>query len=178
MWALPKFTPRDRLRRSARRFSVTRIGMRGFCILTCSMPFTPDTRLRWAWKVDRLPSQEREDQFHTHDYLSLAVEFDNGQDLSYFWSAVLPPETGFRCPIPTWQGRETHMVVRSGRDGLGRWQQEERPLYTNYQRCVGPPPARIVRVWLIANRLFRRQEGQCEYGAIELQAGETRVTVN
>ena len=143
-----------------------------------SMPLTPDTRLRWAWKMDRLPSQEREDQFHTHDYLSIAVEFDNGQDLTYFWSAALPPETGFRCPMPAWQGRETHVVVRSGHDGLGRWWQEERPLYSDYQRWVGPPPTRIVRVWLIANSMFRRREGQCEYGAIELQAGETTVTVN
>jgi hypothetical protein len=143
-----------------------------------SMPLTPDTRLRWTWKVDSLPSQEREDQPHTHDYLSIAVEFDNGQDITYFWSAALPAETGFRCPLPTWQGRETHVVVRSGHDGLGRWWQEERPLYAEYQRWVGPPPARIVRVWLIANSLFHRQEGQCEYGAIELQAGETVVTVN
>jgi hypothetical protein len=143
-----------------------------------SMPLTPDTRVRWAWKVDSLPAQEREDQFHTHDYLSIAVEFDNGQDLTYFWSATLPPETGFRCPIPTWQARETHVVVRSGLDGLGRWWLEERPLYTDYQRWVGPPPTRIVRVWLIANSLFGRREGQCEYGAIELQAGETIVTVN
>ena len=70
------------------------------------------------------------------------------------------------------------MVVRSGNDGLGQWWQEERPLYADYQRWVGPPPTRIVRVWLIAASVFRRQEGQCEYGAIELQAGETTVRVN
>jgi hypothetical protein len=143
-----------------------------------SMPLTPDTRLRWAWKVDILPSQEREDQLNTHDYLSIAVEFDNGQDLTYFWSAALPYETGFRCPLPTWQGRETHVVVRSGHDGLGRWCQEERPLYADYQRWVGPPPARIVRVWLIAASVLSKREGQCQYGLIELQAGDTIVTVN
>jgi hypothetical protein len=42
-----------------------------------------------------------EDTLPTHDYLSVAVEFENGQDLSYFWSAALPPESNFRCPIPT-----------------------------------------------------------------------------
>jgi hypothetical protein len=143
-----------------------------------SLPFTPDTRIRWSWKVDRLPAQDREDQFHTHDYLSIAVAFDNGQDLSYFWSAFLPPETGFRCPIPTWEARETHVVVRSGNQKLGQWLQEDRPLYDDYQRWVGAPPARIVRVWLIAASVFRRQEGQCEYGTIELQTGDTIVTVN
>ncbi|MGE3541193.1 MAG: DUF3047 domain-containing protein [Candidatus Tectimicrobiota bacterium] len=110
--------------------------------------------------------------------LSIAVEFENGQDLSYFWSAALPPETGFRCPIPTWQGRETHIVVRSGPNGLGHWWQEERSLYADYLRWIGPPPVRIVRVWLIAASVFQRQEGQCEYGTIELRAGATVVTVN
>ncbi|MGE3541192.1 MAG: DUF3047 domain-containing protein [Candidatus Tectimicrobiota bacterium] len=32
-----------------------------------SVPLTPDTLLRWAWKVDVLPSPSREDQLHTHD---------------------------------------------------------------------------------------------------------------
>lgn len=64
--------------------------------------------------MDQLPSQAREDRLQTHDYLSLAVEFDNEQDLAYYWSAELPPDTAFRCPIPKWQGRETHVVLRSG----------------------------------------------------------------
>ena len=142
------------------------------------LSFTPDTRLRWSWKMDILPSRSREDVLQTHDYLSLAVEFDNGQDLTYFWSAELPPETGFRCPIPTWQGRETHLAVRSGQGQLGQWVPEERNLYADYKRWVGEPPARIVRVWLIALSLFRRQEGQCEYGTIELLTGDQVTVVN
>ena len=63
------------------------------------------------------------------------------------------------------------MVVRSGHDALGRWCQEERPL-------GWPTAGRIVRVWLIAASVLSRRDGQCEYGAIELQAGETILTVN
>jgi hypothetical protein len=33
-------------------------------------------------------------------------------------------------------------------------------------------------VWLIANTMFRRREGRCEYGAIELQTGSNVVRVN
>jgi hypothetical protein len=33
------------------------------------------------------------------------------------------------------------------------------------------PPTRIERIWLIANSMFKRQEGRCECGAIELQTG-------
>jgi len=157
-----------------------------------SLPLSDEVRLRWAWKVDLLPSASREDLLPNHDYLSIAVEFDNGQDLTYFWSSELPLEAGFRCPITTWAPRETHVVVRSGKDELGRWCQEERALKADYQRYVGtvgerdasvdprvvPPPTRIVRVWLIANSMFREQVGQCEYGTIELHAGSTVITVN
>jgi hypothetical protein len=71
-----------------------------------SLPLTHDARLRWAWKVNVLPCQNREDLLQNRDYLSIAVELDNGQDLTYFWSAELEPETGFRCPIPAWTARD------------------------------------------------------------------------
>lgn len=157
-----------------------------------SVPLAKDTRLRWSWKVDTLPCQLPENTLQNHDYLSIAVEFDNGQDLTFFWSSQLPVDTGFRCPIPTWTARETHVAARSGQDGLGRWWYEERPLYTYYERFIGTigkrdeghdarvvlPPTRVVRVWLIANTMFRQQEGLCEYGAIELQTGENVLIVN
>lgn len=67
-----------------------------------SLPFRPNTLLRWKWCRDRLLSEVREDNLATHDYLSIAVEFDNGQDITYYWSAELPVGTAYRCPIPTW----------------------------------------------------------------------------
>ncbi len=64
------------------------------------LPLLPDTRLRRAWRTDQFPSGVREDTLPTHDYLSITVEFDNGQDITDFWSAELPVGTGFRCPTP------------------------------------------------------------------------------
>ncbi|MGR9014506.1 MAG: DUF3047 domain-containing protein, partial [Gammaproteobacteria bacterium] len=57
----------------------------GLLIKPVALPFKPDTRLRWSWKIDTLPSSVREDTLPTHDYLSIAVEFDNGQDITYYW---------------------------------------------------------------------------------------------
>ncbi|MGZ5050996.1 MAG: DUF3047 domain-containing protein [Methylobacter sp.] len=132
-----------------------------------SLPFKPDTRLRWSWKMDALPSAVREDTLPTHDYLSIAVEFDNGQDITYYWSAELPPETAFRCPIPTWTHRETHVVIRSGAEGLGEWFSEERDVYRDYIDAIGGAlPGNIVKVWLIAVSLFQHQKGDCEYADI------------
>lgn len=135
-------------------------------------PLTEATRLRWSWRVDELPSELAEDTLPTHDYLSIALEFDNGHDLTWHWSAELPPEWSYRCPIPSWRHRETHMVVRRGQADLGRWLTEERAVRRDYGAAVGPPPDRIVAVWLIAVSVFQRGRGRCAYGDIELRDGE------
>lgn len=44
--------------------------------------------------MDLLPSEVREDTLTTHDYMSIAVEFDNGQDITCYWSAELPVGPG------------------------------------------------------------------------------------
>ena len=142
-----------------------------------ALDLTPETRLQWRWKLDRLPSALAEDQFHTHDYLSVAVEFDNGQDLTWFWSAALPEETSFRCPLPWWDAHETHLVVRSGSAGLGTWQEQERNIYADYRAAVGDPPARIVAVWLIAVSVFAHGRGLAEFTDIAITSGGERLSV-
>ncbi len=138
----------------------------------------PGTRLRWRWKVDALPSDLPEDTLPTHDYMSIAVEFDNGQDLTYYWSAKLPPGTIYRCPLPTWTHKETHWVVRSGPEGLGRWHEESRSVLDDYRKAIGgAPPTRIIRVWLIALSAFQRQHGVCQYADIALTSGAETVVV-
>jgi Protein of unknown function (DUF3047). len=143
-----------------------------------SLPFQPNTLLRWAWKIDVLPSSVREDTLPTHDYLSIAVEFDNGQDITYYWSAELPPETVYRCPIPTWTARETHVVIRSGQQGLGEWFNEERDVYQDYRNAIGGiTPSNIVKVWLIAVSLFQREQGACQYADISFLSDDRVVLV-
>lgn len=150
----------------------------GLLIKDTPLTLDPQTRLRWSWKVDWLPSALGEDRLETHDYLSIAVEFDNGQDLTYFWSSELPVEKSFRCPIPTWNGRETHIVVRSGPEGLGEWHDEERNVFSDYASAIGGPmPAGILRVWLIAVSLFQGHEGKCEYSDITFVTGDKVLAV-
>ena len=132
------------------------------------LKFDPAVKLRWSWKIDALPSARREDAVASHNYLSVAVEFDNGQDLTYMWSAAMAPESSFRCPISRWNGRETHMVVRSGTERLGELVSEERNVWDDYSRAIGTPPAAIVAVWLIAVSIFAHTTAYCEYSALEL----------
>lgn len=142
------------------------------------MALTAETTLSWAWKVDRLPSVTAEDSLPTHDYLSIAVEFDDGLDLTYQWSAGLEMESSYRCPLPHWSERETHLVVRSGRSELGGWLSEDRNVYTDRAAAIGgADPARITRVWLIAVSAFQHGIGSCSYSGIRLANATASCTV-
>lgn len=141
------------------------------------MPLTKDATLSWRWCVENLPSTLREDSLPSHDYLSIAVEFDNGRDITYYWSHNLKEGTGYDCPLPNWKGKEYHVVVRSGEADLGKWLQESRNLYQDYLHYMGEPPQRIVRVWLIANSAFQRRPGDCIYSDIVLHDNEQKINV-
>lgn len=143
-----------------------------------SLELTDDLAIAWDWRIQRLPSTVAEDIAPTHDYLSLAVEFDTGQDLTYFWSSSLPAGTTFRCPLPWWDQVETHMAVRSGAEGLGQWLGERQPLLSDYRRCVGgADPARVVGVWIIALSAFQRGTGLADFARIRLEGagGQTWI---
>jgi DUF3047 family protein len=142
------------------------------------VPLTPTLRLRWSWRLDQLPSRLPEDTTLTHDYLSVALEFDDGQDLTWHWSAALPPGFAYRCPLEHWRHRETHIVARSGAADLGHWIDEERPVLADHQVAIGgPPPARVVSAWLISVGCFQMGEGRGEFGRIELVDGDEVVAV-
>lgn len=131
-------------------------------------PITPRTRLEWSWRVDQLPSRLPEDLTLTHDYLSVAVEFDDGNDLTFMWSAGLPRDHIFACPLNFWCDRETHWVVRTPEDGIGQWHNESRSLWDDTQKAYGARPARAVRLWLIANSVFQRKHGSAAVRELKL----------
>jgi hypothetical protein len=142
------------------------------------VPFLPGTRLAWRWKMDRLPSACREDFLHTHDYIAVAAYFENVKDLAYYWSAELEPGTAYQCPIPKWADMETHVVLRSGAQGLGEWFEEERDLYADYQRWIGTPPERLTGIWLIALSAFQHGEGQAEIADIRIIQGDRMIRIS
>lgn len=123
------------------------------------LPLAPNTQISWDWIISQLPSQKPEDTVPTHDYMSLAVEFDDGQDLTYIWSNGLPVGKHFRCPIPRWAPVETHYVIRNDKSELKKWIHEERDLFQDYNKFIGGKAKRIVRVWFIANTVFQRGYG-------------------
>jgi hypothetical protein len=139
---------------------------------------TSTLRVRWSWRIDELPSDLPEDTPLTHDYLSVALEFEDGRDLSWHWSSALPEGFAYRCPLDHWRHRETHVVVHTGRRDLGRWVEEERPVLADHRVAIGGrPPERVVSAWLISVAFFQGREGRGEFGRIELLDGGEVVRV-
>jgi hypothetical protein len=116
-----------------------------------------------------LPSPVPEDQAPVHDYLSIGVKFEDGQDLTYIWSAALPAGKVFRCPLPGWNAVETHMIVDSGEKSLGFWRELERDVASDYAAHIAGPAKAISHIWLLAITPFQRRRGACRYADIRVE---------
>lgn len=151
----------------------------GILTYPVDIPFDKTVRLDWSWCVSTLPSRLAEDRLETHDYLSVAVEFDNGQDVSYLWSSCLPVDYAFRCPIPFWWDKhETHIVCRSGYNDLGVWVEESRNIFEDYRGSIDfDLPNRIVAIWLLGITPFQRTLGECMFRNIHLKSGAESVWI-
>lgn len=142
------------------------------------LPLTGTTEIQFEWRYVALPALGPETEAGFHDYHSIALELDNGQDITWFWSRELEPGTKFRCPLPGWAERETHIVLESGEQGLGEWVTHRRLVLEDYLEAVGgEPPARIVAVWFIANSFFGRRPGEAYFANVELHDGDRRIEV-
>lgn len=142
------------------------------------LDLTPQTTLSWKWKAVKLPSQASENSLPTHDYMSIAVKFDNGRDLTFFWSKDLPVDTTFHCPLPGWAHRETHVVARSGTADLNKWLSEDKNILEYYKKAIGGPlPKKITHVWLIGVSFLQHVDGVSQFGDIELKDGNTKIHV-
>ena len=109
----------------------------GIVKVAVDLPVTDGTAIEFDWRYLSLPALGPETEASFHDYLSIAVEFDNGHDITWFWSNSLEAEHSFRCPLEWWDQRETHIVLQSGSAGLGQWFSHRRPVKLDYLNAVG-----------------------------------------
>ena len=78
----------------------------GILVRDVDFPLTDKTTFSWRWRVDQHPSRLPEDTPATHDYVSVACEFEDGRDLTWIWSSALPVGRHFACPVKAWSARE------------------------------------------------------------------------
>ena len=65
--------------------------------------------------------------------------------------------------------RETHYVLDSGSDGLGKWKSHSRNILDDYAEAVAGDPPKIVGIWLIANNLFAKQDASASFRNITIE---------
>jgi hypothetical protein len=142
------------------------------------IPLTPNTEIAFDWRYDAVPALGPETEQQFHDYVSIALEFDNGQDLTWLRASHVAAGVHFHCPLVWWDSRETHYVLQGAEAPLGEWSTHKRNVLADYATAVGgDAPARIVGVWFIANSLFGRQRSAASFAEVAIIDGEQRVNV-
>jgi len=145
--------------------------------------------LQWRWKVDELISKADNSQKHLEDAPArLVVSFEGDMEkltpqdrmlfdsvriltgqqlpyatLMYIWGNRAPRET----VIPNKHTSRIRMiVVDSGRDRLGRWQDVTRNVVEDYRRAFGEEPGRISAVGIMTDTDNTGDNAHAYYGDI------------
>ena len=142
------------------------------------IPISTDTVFSFEWNYQAMPAAMAETNIAGHDYFSVALEFANGQDLTWMRSEFLSAGEHFRCPLPWWDQRETHFVIEDAAVPSGSWQTHERNVLADYAEAVpGDLPKKIVGVWFIANNVFAKQPGKALFRNLKIQQGGEEIAL-
>ena len=77
-----------------------------------------------------------------------------------------------------WDQRETHLVLQSGREGLGEWFTHTRRIADDYDRAVGGErPRRIVGLWFISVGAFGGELADATFANVTVRSGGRTVSV-
>lgn len=150
-----------------------------------------DLWLKWEWKaVSAIPNTDNAEGPKDDAPLRILVAFSgnksklplkermnfelanliSGQEmpyatLMYIWSGNAPVDTIVTNAYTT---RIKMIVVDSGWDHLGQWQQHQRDLAADYKRAYGEPPGEIIGIGLLTDTDNTKSETRAYYGDIEL----------
>jgi hypothetical protein len=142
------------------------------------------TTVEWSWRVESLPARGPENTPLSRDLIGISAVLDHGprtrrtSSITWFWSTTLVPEDdAFVCPARSHAEHAAHVPVRRGPAGLGRWRRERRDVWADHERFVGPPPARIAAVRLVAVSHFGHGTGRAVFRDVVLRTGGRSVPV-
>jgi hypothetical protein len=130
--------------------------------------------LQWRWKVDELIANADNTRKDTEDSpVRVVISFDGDLDKLSFDDRIFFDQikaiTGQQLPYATlmyiWENRvpkgdvipNRHtsrikmVVAESGRDKLGRWQEQSRNVYEDFRRAFGERPGRITSIGIMTD---------------------------
>ncbi|OLT14522.1 hypothetical protein BJF78_18900 [Pseudonocardia sp. CNS-139] len=140
------------------------------------------TTVEWSWRVESLPGRGPENTPWGRDLVGVAAVLGPGApaatSITWFWSTSLAPEDDtFVCPARAHAERAVHVPVRRGPAGLGRWRREVRDVWADHERFVGPPPARLSAVRLVAVSHFAHGTARATFRDVVLRTGNRTTTL-
>lgn len=148
--------------------------------------------IEWRWRVDALvPGADNTDRHAEDSPVRIVLAFDGdrarlpfrdqlffeqarllsgGQEmpyatLMYIWENRQPIETVITNPNT---GRVRKIVVASGPDGVGTWQQYRRNIVEDYRRAFGSDPGRLIGIAILTDTDNTREKASAQYGKIRL----------
>ncbi len=107
-------------------------------------------KLRWRWRVHSLPTGSDERESGTNDSaaavrLVFGTKPLSGKSLKYIWSETLPVGTIIKS-----KGQYI-VVLRSGKQDLGKWVWEEVNAYEDYRQLFGGDPRSVDLLGLLTD---------------------------
>lgn len=121
--------------------------------------------LQWRWRVHVLPSSGKEDIKDQSNsaagvYVLFKGGFPIGRSIKYVWSNSLPP--GARVISP-FSSKSVIFVLRSGEEGLGKWQSEERSVFDDYRKAFGSEPNPINGIAIMTSSDRTHSKASADY---------------
>jgi hypothetical protein len=145
---------------------------------------TAGSVVEWSWRVESLPGRGPENTPWNRDLVGISAVLDDGADarrtssITWFWSTSLVPEDdAFVCPARAHVEHAAHVPVRRGPAGLGHWRRERRDVWADHERFVGPPPARLAALRLVAVSHFGHGTARATFRDVVLRTGGRRIAV-
>lgn len=131
------------------------------------------TRLRWKWRVSRLPLGGDEREAKTFDSAAgVYVLFDSRlapRVIKYVWSATVPVGARLQNPL-YWRGKT--VVLQSGITDLNQWKEETVNLYDDYKSLFGKEPEEALGIALLSSADGTNSIAEADYDDFVLLPSE------
>jgi hypothetical protein len=124
--------------------------------------------IHFRWKVVELPKGGDFREKQTDDQAGqLYVVFGTfkltAKIVGYLWENGAPRFT--TGVSPAW-GKTRLIVLQSGSENIGKWMQEKRNVYDDYQALFGKEPPKANLISLFINSQHTKSRAECFYGEI------------
>lgn len=176
-WRIYPFTARSSFKhppaivlddgRPALRLSTEQEAMRVGRALKLDLRRTP--WLVWEWKPLVLPERaDARDRRRNDQTARIMIVFEGMKAVAYLWDTSAPVGAEV-MPDELEMFQRALIVVRSGADGVGRWDRQRRNVPEDYRRAFGEEPRSMTWIGLESHSDDTRTRSAALFGAVRLE---------